>query len=429
MKSVITIGMFGMGTVGTSVYRILQDNREEIERKIRASLRLKSVVVRNPARARGIEAPPGLITADPSTVLDDPEVDLVVEVMGGVHPARDYLLTAISRGKSVITANKEVIADHGDEIFSAAERAGVDVFFEGSVGGGIPVLRPLKENLAASRIRRVMGIINGTTNYILTQMAREGKTFHQALREAQEQGYAEADPTADVEGGDAARKLAILASIAFHSRCRTADVLTEGITRITPEDIHFGSERGWVLKLLAMAREEGGEIDARVHPAFIGKDHPLASVSDVYNAICVYGDEVGETMFYGRGAGGLPTASAVVGDIVEAARNRQRGVSTTACTCYRQLRRRPPQQTRTRFYIRLCWDPAEVSLDTLKEIFREHDVPVETAKESFGSGQGRGAIVTGEVSEERLVAVRSVLERYPSEVRFENIIRIVGDAA
>lgn len=421
--------MFGLGTVGASVYRILEDNRDEIERKIRASLRLKSVVVRNPSRTRGIEAPPGLITTDPSAILDNPEIDLVVEVMGGVNPARDYLLTALSRGKSVVTANKEVIADYGDEIFSTAERAGVDVFFEGSVGGGIPVLRPLKENLAASRIHRVMGIINGTTNYILTQMAREGKTFQQALLEAQEQGYAEADPSADVEGGDAARKLAILASIAFHSRCRTSDVLTEGITKITPEDISFGSERGWVLKLLAMAREEGGEFDARVHPAFIGKDHPLASVSDVYNAICVYGDEVGETMFYGRGAGGLPTASAVVGDIVEAARNRQRGVNTTACSCYRQLHRRAPQHNRSRFYIRLSWDAREASLASLKDIFLQHNISVEQAKESGTGGQARGVIITGETPEGTLVAVRPVLERLPGAVRIENIIRIVGDAA
>jgi homoserine dehydrogenase len=301
-KSKINVGLLGMGTVGRGVYRILKDNRAGIEQKVGAPVDIKKILVRDPDKDRGLELEQGLLTTEAGDIINNPDIDIVVEVLGGINPALEYSLRALKQGKSLVTANKDMIAAHGKELFQAAGENGCDLFFEASVAGGIPIIRPLKECLAANRIRQVIGIVNGTTNYMLTRMSKEGLTFDEALAQAQALGYAEADPTADVAGHDAARKMAIIASIAFNTRVSLEQVFLEGITRITTEDIKYAAELNYVVKLLGIAKESDDGIEVRVHPALLPEDHPLAPVDDVYNAIHVSGDAVGDVMFFGRAA-------------------------------------------------------------------------------------------------------------------------------
>ncbi|KUK83160.1 MAG: Homoserine dehydrogenase, partial [Pelotomaculum thermopropionicum] len=300
-KQKISVGMLGMGTVGRGIYRILKQNRAEIKQKVGAPVEINKILVRDPAKDRGIELQDGVLTTIAEEVTDDPEIDIIVEVMGGTGQALEYSLRALKKGKSLVTANKDMLAEYGKDIFDAAGAGKVDVFFEGSVAGGIPIIKPLKDSLAANRIRQVIGIINGTTNYMLTRMSREKIDFDDVLAEAKSLGYAEADPTSDIEGLDTARKLAILASIAFNSRIDLNQVYVEGITRITAEDIIYASELNYVIKLLAIAKESKDGIELRVHPALLPKNHPLAAVHDVFNAVFITGDAVGEVMFFGRG--------------------------------------------------------------------------------------------------------------------------------
>lgn len=442
------IGLIGFGTVGTAVYQILQKNRQELLRQTGLDLQVKRIVVKDLTKPREAELPEGILTDDPRLVLDDPAIDIVVEVVGGAH-LKSLLLEAMARGKAVVTANKELIADHGPELFRRAEQSDVDLLFEGSVGGGIPILRPLKETLAAGRIRRIMGIVNGTTNYILTQMAREGKSYETALAEAQLAGYAEADPTADVDGHDAARKLAILATIAFHSRVTSPDVYVEGIRRITQADIAYGKQRGWALKLVAMAAQEGDWYEARVHPVFLPVSHPLAGVNDSFNAIYVYGEEVGETMFYGRGAGGMPTASAVIGDIVEAAKNRRRGVSFSEFETYNDWSRKAQVQVRSRYYLRVklhkpavvrelalagsgtagevahMADETAAPREAVEHLLPTYGIPVAFVSEyTLPDGSGDLVVETGPTTEGALATLREVLHGVPGVEAITSIIRI-----
>ena len=331
----VKIALLGLGTVGTGVYKVLKAQQEEISHKVGAKIQLKKVLVRNTEKASRKLDDPSILTTEWKSILEDPEISIVVEVMGGIEPARRYILDALHAGKSVVTANKDLLASHGKELMDAAAETKSDLLFEASVAGGIPIIRPLKECLAGNHISEVMGIVNGTTNFILTKMAEEGMEFQEALALATELGYAEADPTADIEGLDAARKVAILASIAFHSRVTFDDVYTEGITKITATDIRYAREMGRDIKLLGVAKETPEGIEARVQPMLIPSTHPLASVRDSFNAVFVHGDAVDDTMFYGRGAGELPTASAVVGDILDAVRNMVFGCrGRIGCTCY-----------------------------------------------------------------------------------------------
>lgn len=342
-----------MGTVGSGVVKVLARNAEHIAQKVGCPLVIAKVAVRDlNKRRQGVDA--ALVTTDVDVVINDPAIDIIVEVIGGEHPAKEYILKALNAGKHVVTANKDVMARYGKELFDAAAANQRDLLFEASVGGGIPIIRPLKQCLAANNISEIMGIVNGTTNYMLTRMANEHIEFTAALAEAQAKGYAEADPTADIGGLDAARKLAILASIAFGSRVSVDDVSIEGIQNISLRDIEYGNELGYVIKLLAVARHDQNGIGVRVHPAFIAASHPLAAVQDVYNAIYVKGDAVGETMFYGRGAGEMPTASAVVGDIIDVARDIQHNVSSRIlCTCYNDSPIYPVSKSESPYYIRL----------------------------------------------------------------------------
>jgi len=352
--SSIRVGLLGCGTVGAAVVRLLDGHAADIARRAGCRLEVARVAVRDPAKVRDVPLDPATFTGDPMAVVDDPELDIVCELIGGVEPAGSLVLAAFERGKPVVTANKELLATRGRELFDAADASGLDLYFEAAVGGGIPLIRPLKESLTGERVRRVMGIVNGTTNFVLTTMAEEGWAFADALTEAQRLGYAEADPTADVEGHDAAAKCAILASIAFNARVTAADVFREGISTVTSEDIEFARRLGYVVKLLAIAElVDGDRIAARVHPAMIPATHPLAAVRDAFNAVFVEGPSIGELMFYGRGAGGGPTATAVVGDLVSVARNLRAGARGVGCTCFLERTIRPMSEMEGQYYILL----------------------------------------------------------------------------
>src|SRR3954470_10197681 len=319
----VRVGLLGCGNVGAALVSQIQTGVDAIEARTGLRLEIARVAVRNLYRERPVDLPEGVLTHDAAAVVADPTIDVVVEVIGGIEPARTLILDALKAGKPVVTANKELLANVGAELFQTAAAAGVDLLFEAAVGGGIPLIRALRESLAGERIGRVMGIVNGTTNYILTRMTEQGASYHDALAEAQSLGFAERDPTADVEGFDAGAKAAILATIAFGQKVVAGDVYREGISSITGADIAFAGRLGYVIKLLAIAEqdEDGGDVAVRVHPVMIGQTHPLASVRESFNAVFIEGDAVGEVMLYGRGAGSLPTASAVLGDLIDAAHN------------------------------------------------------------------------------------------------------------
>ena len=317
----IKVGLIGFGTVGSGVVEILQKNSGLIEKRMGARLALKRIADIDLATDRGVKLRPGVLTRRAEEVIKDPEIDIIMELIGGIEPAKTFILKAIRNRKHIVTANKALLALHGDEIFREAFRYGVDVNFEASVGGGIPLIRSIKEGLVANRIHSIFGILNGTSNYILSKMTDEGRDFKEVLREAQEKGYAEADPTYDIEGIDAAHKLAILIRLAFGTSLRFHEIFIGGISEVTPLDIQFGREFGYRIKLLAIAKMEKGKIEARVHPTMIPEGHLLSTVGGVFNAIYIKGDAVGPTLFYGQGAGRMPTGSAVVSDLVELGRN------------------------------------------------------------------------------------------------------------
>jgi homoserine dehydrogenase len=388
-ERVLKVGLLGCGTVGSAVVRLLDEHREDIARRAGCRLEIAKVAVRDPARPREVHLPDGALVDDPMTVIDDPGIDIVCELIGGTDPAGALVLAAFERDKPVVTANKELLAARGRELFDASDAKGLDLYFEAAVGGGIPLIRPLKESLTGERLRRVTGIVNGTTNFILTRMSEEGFGFDEALREAQGLGYAEADPTADVEGHDAAAKCAILASIAFNARVVGDDVFREGIARVTTEDIEFARRLGYVVKLLAIAELGDDErIAARVHPAMIPATHPLASVRDAFNAVFVEGPKVGELMFYGRGAGGDATATAVVGDLVTVARNLLAGARGVGCTCFHERTIRPMSEMTGQYYILFRVDDRPGVLAEIASVFGRNEVSI---KSVWQEGTGRDA--------------------------------------
>ncbi|MDN5325961.1 MAG: homoserine dehydrogenase [Moorella sp. (in: firmicutes)] len=424
----INLGLLGLGTVGSGVVRLLEQNKAIITQKLGRPLNIKRILVRDLNRPRQVAVDPALLTTDPETILGDPDIPIIVEVMGGTGTAREYILQALSLGKSVVTANKDLLALYGKELFDAADAHGADLLFEASVGGGIPIIRPLKECLAGNRIRQVMGIINGTTNYILTKMSREGRDFNDVLREAQSLGYAEADPTSDIEGDDAARKMAILASIAFGTRITYPEVYREGIGRLSSHDINYARDMGYAVKLLGIAREDADGIEVRVHPALVPLNHPLASVSDVFNAIFVEGDAVGETMFYGRGAGSLPTASAVVGDIMEGARNlmhHDRG--RISCTCFYDKPLKPIGAITTKYYLRLVVVDRPGVLATIAGIFGEREVSLASViQERMLGDLAELVLITHLVREKNVREALEVLGSLPVVKEIASVIRVEG---
>ena len=427
MDKIVQIGLLGFGTVGTGVVRVLTDNSQLIAQRAGTAITIKKILVRDLNKKRALSTAAEM-TTDPAAVIGDPEIDIVVELLGGEEPARTLMLEALNHGKHVVTANKDVMAKYGRELFEAAEKNNVNLLFEASVGGGIPIIRPLKRCLAANRISEVMGIVNGTTNYMLDKMTAEGMDFATVLAEAQAKGYAEADPTADVGGLDAARKIAILASIAFGTRVRLDDVSVEGITKIEPEDIDYGRELGYVIKLLAIAQETDKGVNARVHPAFIPTTHPLAAVRDAFNAIFIRGDAVGDAMFYGRGAGSLPTASAVCADIMEAARDIVHNSSNRIlCTCFEEKRISPISETESPYYIRLLAEDKPGVMAAIAGAVGAQQVSLNSVIQKRRVGtRAEIVLITYKVKDEDLQLAVQTLSGLSVVNKVSTVIRVVG---
>ena len=428
MGKIVQVGLLGMGTVGTGVVKILTKNVQDILQKVGMPVTIKKIMVRQLDKSRNVDSQ-AEFTTNIGDIINDKEIDIVVELIGGMEPAKGYILQALRAGKHVITANKDVVAKFGQEILQVAAENKVDFLFEASVAGGIPIIRPLKQCLAANKISEVMGIINGTTNYMLTKMTNEGLDFDSVLAEAQAKGYAEADPTADVGGFDAARKLAILASIAFGSRVNIDDVYVEGITNISKADIGYAKELGYVIKLLAIAKDDERGIDVRVHPAFIPANHPLASVHDVFNAIYIKGDAVGETMFYGRGAGEMPTASAVVADIIDVARNiKHHANSRILCTCFEEKSFCPVAQTQSPYYIRLLVEDKPGVLAAIAGAFGDQQVSLHSViQKSKVVNCSELVLITNQVADASLRAAVNTLVGLSVVNKVCNVIRVEAD--
>jgi len=431
MSDGLRVGMLGCGTVGAAVVRMLHEHADEIERRAGTRVEVVRVAVRDPDRARDVPLDPSTMVKEPDEVVSAPDVDVVVEVIGGIEPARSLILAAMAAGKSVVTANKALLADHGPELFDEAVARGVDLLYEAAVGGGIPVIRPIREHLAGDRIVRLTGILNGTTNYILTRMTEDGSSLEDAVREAQALGYAEADPSADVEGSDAAAKAAILATIAFDTPVAAADVSREGITGVTADDIAFAKRLGYVVKLLAVAERVGDAVSVRVHPAMIPASHPLAAVRDAFNAVLIDGERVGPLMLYGKGAGGDPTATSVVGDLIELARGRSAaGTITTAAhgahgaagTSVRPLV--PIDEVLGEFYLLLDVADRPGVLAAIAHAFAHHQISIKQVWQEGHGDDARLVIITHAAQERTLRECAGTLENLGSVKAIRSIIRV-----
>ncbi|MEC7873532.1 MAG: homoserine dehydrogenase [Actinomycetota bacterium] len=423
---VVRIGILGCGTVGGALIRLIETDADRIAARTGVRLEVARVAVRNLSAERDVNLPPDSFTRDPASVVNSPDIHLVVETIGGIEPARQLVIDSLKSGKPVVTANKELVANVGQELFEAASAGGVDLFFEAAVGGGIPLIRVLRESLAGERITRVMGIVNGTTNFILTKMTEEGAEYADVLAEAQQLGFAEADPTADVEGSDAAAKAAILATIAFGAKVVGGDVYQEGISRISPSDIAAASHMGHVIKLLAVAECDSEEVAVRVHPTMVPEHHPLASVRDSFNAVFLEGSEVGDLMLYGRGAGGGPTASAILGDVISAARNLQQGVSNDVGVLA-ELAIRPIDETASAFYLQLDVEDKPGVLAVVASVFGHHGVSIRSMEQR---GQGTTAHLVFITHQAREADVQATLRdlRDLNEVKdIGALIRVIGD--
>ncbi len=424
------IGVLGCGNVGAALVGLVAEQGDTIAARTGLRLEVTRVAVRNMSRERPVELDDGVVTNDAAAVVADDDVDLVVEVIGGIEPARELILTAVKGGKPVVTANKELLANHGAELFEAAAGAGVDLLFEAAVAGGIPLIRPLRESLAGEQVHRVLGIVNGTTNYILTRMSEDGVTYAEALAEAQSLGYAERDPTADVEGYDAGAKAAIIATIAFGARVVAGDVYHEGIADITPADIAFARRLGYEIKLLAIAESGAGadgspEVAVRVHPAMVPRHHPLASVRESFNAVFVEGDAAGELMFYGRGAGGRPTASAVLGDVVDAAVNLRRGSHATVGALSR-ARIRPIDEVTSAYYLNLEVFDRPGVLAQVAGAFGDHGVSIRSMEQEGLGGEARLIFITHQAREADVQATLHDLRELDVVDRVGSVLRVIG---
>ncbi|WP_192809863.1 homoserine dehydrogenase [Actinomadura rudentiformis] len=427
------MALLGCGVVGTEVVRLLSEQADDLAARVGAPLELAGIAVRRLDRQReGVD--PALVTTDAHTLVTRDDVDLVIEVIGGIEPARTLLLEAMKAGKSVISANKALLAEDGETLFAAAREYGADIYYEAAVAGAIPLLRPLRESLVGDHVHRVLGIVNGTTNYILDQMDTHGAGFNDALEDAQALGYAEADPTADVEGFDAAAKAAILAQLAFHTRVTAADVHREGITEVTAADVSGAQEMDSVVKLLAICERvpaedgrNGRGVSVRVHPAMIPRSHPLASVREAYNAVFVEAESAGSLMFYGAGAGGAPTASAVLGDLVAVARNLVGGTSGPVEVTYAQLPVLPMGETVTRYYIQLDVADRPGVLATVAEEFARHGVSIRSVRQEGLGEDAQLVVVTHRASDAALSATVEGLRNLEMVREVASVMRVEGD--
>ena len=426
----LRVAVLGCGVVGSQVVRLLHEQADDLAARIGAPVELVGVGVRRLDAPRDVEVPEGLITTDSASLVT--RADLVVEVIGGIEPARTLILSALEHGASVVTANKALLAEDGPTLFEAAAKAERDLYYEAAVAGAIPILRPLRESLAGDKVTRVLGIVNGTTNFILDKMDTSGAGFTEALEEAQALGYAEADPTADVEGFDAAAKAAILASLAFHTRVTAADVHREGISEVSASDVASARDRDAVVKLLAICAVEDGPdgpaVSARVHPAMIPRSHPLASVREAYNAVFVESEAAGQLMFYGPGAGGAPTASAVLGDLVTVARNRVADVRGAGESSYADLPVLPMGSTRTRYHVQLDVSDKAGVLAAVALAFAEHDVSIQTVRQEGRGDDAQLVVVSHAATDADLSATVEHLRTMPHVREVSSVMRVEGES-
>ncbi|MEU1722290.1 homoserine dehydrogenase [Nonomuraea sp. NPDC005692] len=425
----LKVALLGCGVVGSQVIRLLHEQAGDLAARIGAPLELAGVAVRRLGRKRDIEVDPALLTTDAESLVTRDDIDIVVEVIGGIEPARTLIVAALERGKSVVTANKALLAEDGSSLHEAARRGGGDLYFEASVAGAIPLLRPLRESLAGDHVKRVLGIVNGTTNYILDKMDTTGASFTDALEEAQTLGYAEADPTADVEGFDAAAKAAILAGLAFHSRVTADKVHREGITEITATDVASAKAMGYVIKLLAICQrsDDGRSFGVRVHPAMIPRTHPLAGVREAYNAVFVEAESAGQLMFYGKGAGGAPTASAVLGDLVAVGRNRLAGTHGPEESTYADLAVHPMGDTVTRCHVALDVADKPGVLARVADLFAKHDVSIQTVRQEGHGDDAQLVIVSHRATDAALTATMEGLRELDIVRAVAGVMRVEGD--
>ena len=420
----LKVGMLGCGVVGSNVARLLHEDSGDFAARSGATLTLAKVAVKNVSAKRD-HVPASIITSDALSVVNDPSIDIIIEVMGGIEPAREMLLAAIKNGKSVITANKALLGLHGAELFEAADKNGVDLYYEAAVGGAIPILRPLRESIVGDHVHRVMGIVNGTTNYILTKMDEEGSAFADVLKEAQALGFAEADPTADIEGHDAAAKAAILAGLAFHTRVTTKDVSCEGISKISARDVAVAREMDHVIKLLAIAELTADQqVSVRVHPTLISRQHPLASVRNAFNAVFVEAESAGELMFYGRGAGGAPTASAILGDLIAIARNKTSGGEGHGESDYAEISIAPLDNVKSRYLIRLDVADKPGVLATVAQLFASNSVSIETVRQSGRGDSAELIVATHSAPESSLKKTVEALAKSDVVKKVESVLHI-----
>jgi homoserine dehydrogenase len=425
----LKVALLGCGVVGSQVIRLIHEQGDDLAARIGAPLELAGVAVRRLGRKRDVEVAPELLTTDADSLVTRDDVDIVIEVIGGIEPARSLIVSALSSGKSVVTANKALLAEDGATLHEAARAGGGDLYFEASVAGAIPLLRPLRESLAGDHVEQVLGIVNGTTNYILDKMDSTGASFTDALEEAQTLGYAEADPTADIEGFDAAAKAAILAGLAFHSRVTAEEVHREGITEITATDVASAKAMGYVIKLLAICArsDDGRSIGVRVHPAMIPRTHPLAGVGEAYNAVFVEAASAGQLMFYGKGAGGAPTASAVLGDLVAVARNRLAGTRGPSESTYADLPVHPMGETVTRCHVALDVADKPGVLARVADLFAKHDVSIQTVRQEGHGDDAQLVIVTHRATDAALTATMEGLRDLDIVRAVASVMRVEGD--
>ena len=423
-NKIVKAALLGAGTVGSGVYELVKERQEDFPHICGTQIEIAKILVRDASKEReGI--PSELLTDNWEEIIADDSISIIIEVMGGIEPAKSYLLEAMKAGKQVVTANKDLIAEHGHELLDTAEQYGCDFKFEAAVAGCVPIIQILKQSMSSENITEIMGIVNGTTNYILTRMTQSGLSYDEALKEATDLGYAEADPTADVDGLDAGRKIAIMASIAFHSRVTFSDVYIEGIRNITAKDIFYAKEFNSVIKLVGIARKDENGIEVKVLPILIPQEHPLATVNDSFNAVFVHGDAVDDAMFYGRGAGELPTASAVMGDIIDVARNIEYGCNgRISCTCYRETPIKKFDEVENKFFLRMQVKNQPGVLASIATVFGSHGVSIARVVQKHIKGdQAELVIVTDKVREDYLKNALEQLRDIENIFEISSVIR------
>lgn len=390
----IKIGLLGLGTVGTGVVRIIEKHQADLQRQTGSIIQVEKILIQNISKARGIAVDSAKLTEDPGDIIGNPEIDIVVEVMGGIEPTKSYIMEALANGKHIVTANKDLMAVHGTEVLAKASEMGCDIFYEASVAGGIPIIRTLIDGFSSDRITKIMGIVNGTTNYILTKMSQEGAAYEDVLKEAQQLGYAESDPTSDVEGLDAARKMTILATLGFHTNVLLKDVAVKGIAQVTKEDIQYGKKLGYEVKLLGIAEQHEDFISISIQPTMVKTTHPLASVNGVYNAVYVHGEAVGETMFYGPGAGEMPTATSIVADLVAVVKNLKLGINGRILySPHQEKKMKTDEQISFKNFILLHVADKAGVLAQITQVFAEHEVSLESVLQHPNSSNPNAEII------------------------------------